>query len=159
MSGPNVVIPAAPGGDVGGPPVVQVSRPTHGTTRASSALGSLVDPWTDTITVAAGESVRYTVTLSAQCAGNETMYMGLRVNGVLIDSCPFYTAAHGGNENRVDLSGVHTPAEPGELTLEVLVASNSGSTVTLSSVAATTLPLLSTRNGVSSMQLEKVLAA
>lgn len=131
------------------------SKPTHGVTRASTTLGSLSTAWTDTATtVHADQIVEYDVAISAQCAGNEVIYVALTRGGTIIDRA--ITVGAGNIENRIPLSGWDAPGSAGTFTYEIYVASNAGSTITVNATPNTSTAISQTSDGVSSMRLRPV---
>ncbi len=137
--------------------VIQFSKPTHAVTRASTTLGALSTPWTDTITTTnASQGVRYEVAISTQCSSDEVLYAAITRAGTIIDRVGIYTAGGGSRENRSVLSGIDLPASAATHTYEIIVASNSGNTVTVNSTVSTSTAASLTADGVSSMQLELV---
>lgn len=137
---------------------IQFSQPADGATRASTTLGALSTPWTDDITTTAlRPSVKYDVVISCQCASNETLYAALTCDGTIIDRVQFIQGA-GTNENRIQLSGIHTPSV-GAHTYGVFLASNSGGSVAVNTSVDTSTTVSTTADGVSSMQLQPVVTA
>ncbi len=137
-------------------PAIQFSKPTHGSTRSSTTLGSLNNVWSDTVTTTeAFPAVRYSIDVSCQADADTVMYVGLARGGVLLDRCNVYNAGSGARQNRGYLGGVDVPGAAGAYTYEVYVAVNSGS-LTVASTVTSDLAASLTADGVSSMQLQAV---
>lgn len=132
---------------------IQFTKPTHNATRASSTLGSLSTPWSDSITTTTTlPSVRYAIQLSSQGDSNSVHYAALVCDGTIVDRMAYYNAGDGSRQNSGTIVGVHTPSI-GSHTYEVYMAIHSG-TLTISSTPSTSTAADLTGDGVSSMQLQ-----
>lgn len=138
--------------------VIQFSRPTNGATRASTTIGSLSTPWTDSITTTASlPGVKYDVAISGTNSGDNIYWVALACDGTIVDRAIVYPAGGGTRTNRGHLEGVDTPST-GAHTYEVLVGC-SGTETIQSTVSTSTDGTILTSAGVSSMQLQLVATA
>lgn len=138
--------------------VIQFSKPTDGATRASTTIGSLSTPWTDSITTTSAlPGVKYDVDISGTNSADNIYWVALACDGTIVDKAIIYGAGGGTRTNRGHLGGVHTPST-GAHTYEVLVGG--GGTETIQSVVSTSTDgTILTSKGVSSMQLQLVATA
>lgn len=138
---------------------VQFSQPTHGSTRASSTMGSLNNAWSDTVTTTASlPRVKYNLAFSAQADGDTLVLVALACGGTIMDRGGGYLGGTN-RETRVVLSGIHNPGAASTYTYEVYAGSLGAETITVSSTIDTTTSASLTADGVSSLQLQPVAVA